>query len=227
MIKWENIVKAFGKFFLFLIEYCTKLSALVVTAVVLATNGTFGDKLLTGYSSISSALRNVFEAPGDIFETANMIYGYNTLSTTAFTEQYGTEAVSGILSYLNGGIVYFLEIYQNIIYQPFATICASMVAFSSLYLVSLILRFARQKGQGSFFNKLERKLGQRVFSTSGNIKTNSHNRARPDKLKSKSRVKSSGQRHKHRKKRSAPITSFDESLQVNQQLHEYLKFQNS
>lgn len=166
VINWERIGKIAGKFFLVFLEYCIKLSAFVVTAVVLATNGSFGTKLGTGFSSISPSLRKLFEAPGEISEAASVIHEYNALGPAAFNEQYGVEAINSVMAYLDGGIVYLQTVMSNFGSQPFATFFAAILSFWSLYLISLVLRFARQKGQGSYFNKLERKLSDRIFETS-------------------------------------------------------------
>lgn len=166
VINWERIGKIAGKFFLVFLEYCIKLSAFVVTAVVLATNGSFGTKLGTGFSSISPSLRTLFESPGEISEAAAVIHEYNTLGPAVFNEQYGVEAINSVMAYLDGGIVYLQTVMSNFGSQPFATFFAAILSFWSLYLISLVLRFARQKGQGSYFNKLERKLSDRIFETS-------------------------------------------------------------
>lgn len=166
VINWERIGKIAGKCFLFFLEYCIKLSAFVVTAVVLAADGTFGTKLGKGFSSISPSLRSLFEAPGEITEAAATIHDYNTMSEAAFNVQYGADAMNGVLAYLDGGIVYVNTVMSNFGSQPFATFFAALISFWSLYMISLVLRFARQKGQGSYFNKLERKLSDRIYETS-------------------------------------------------------------
>ena len=163
VVDWERLAKAAGRFSLLLLEYGIKLSAIAITAVALAAQGSFLTKLGTGFGSISTALRNLFTAPVEIYEAANLIHQYNTLSASVFNEQYGVDAINGVLAYLNGGIVYLQTVYQNFANHPFSTFFAAFIAFSSLYLISLVLRFARQRGQGSYLNRLERKLGSHVF----------------------------------------------------------------
>lgn len=162
-VEWENVIKSGGKLFLLFLEYCVKVTAVVVTAVTLSARGAFGEKLGTGFSSLSPSLRKLFDSPSEISGAASMIHEYHTLSAAAFNEQYGTEAISGVLAYLNGGIVYLQTVAQNFASQPFSTFFAALVAFGSLYLLSFILRFARQKGQGSYLTRLERKLAARIF----------------------------------------------------------------
>lgn len=166
VINWERIGRIAGKSFLFFLEYCIKLSAFVVTAVVLSAKGSFGTKLGTGFSSISPSLRSLFEAPGEIVGAAATIHDYNTMTEAAFNVQYGANAIHNVLAYLDGGIVYVNTVMSNFGSQPFATFFAAIISFWSLYMISLVLRFARQKGQGSYFNKLERKLSDRIYETS-------------------------------------------------------------
>lgn len=190
VVDWERVAKASAKLFLLFLEFCIKISAGVVTAVVLAADGSLGTKLGTGYSSISSALRKLFDAPGDVADAAHLINEYHTLSASAFNEQYGANAINGVLGYLNGGIVYLQDVYQNFASQPFATFFASLIAFSSLYLISLVLRFARQKGQGSYLNRLERRLGERIFESEAQRKRDrAKAKAQKMKKKKKSRLK--------------------------------------
>lgn len=165
VVDWERVAKVAGRGFLLFLEYCIKLSAFVVTAVVLTANGTFGTKLSTGFASISPSLRKLFNAPGDILEAGHLINQYHAMPAEAFEAQYGAGAINGVLAYLNGGITYLEEVGQSFASQPFATFFASILAFFSLYILSLVIRFARQKGQGSFLNRLERRLGEKVFES--------------------------------------------------------------
>ena len=162
-IDWEDILKSGGKLFLLVLEYSVKLTAVVVAAVTLSARGTFGEKLGAGFSSLSPSLRKLFDAPSEISGAASVIHEYHTLPASAFHEQYGADAINGVLAYLNGGIVYLQTVTQNFANQPFSTFFAALVAFGGLYLLSFILRFARQKGQGSYLTRLERRLASRIF----------------------------------------------------------------
>jgi len=166
VINWERIGKVAGKGFLFFLEYCIKLSAFVVTGVVLATNGSFGTKLGMGFTSISPTLRGFFEKAGEVSGIAAMIHDFNVMSTNAFNAKHGVNAVNDVFAYLDGGIVYFQTVMGNLANQPFSTFFAAFLSFGSLYMISLVLRFARQKGQGSYFNRLERKLSERIYAGS-------------------------------------------------------------
>lgn len=169
VINWERIGKAAGKGFLFFLEYCIKISAFVVTGVVLATNGSFGAKLGTGFSSISPTLRGLFEKAGEIPGIATMIHDFNVMSTNAFQAKHGVNAVNSVFAYLDGGIVYVQTVMNNFANQPFSTFLAAFLSFGSLFMLGLVLRFARQKGQGSHFNRLERKLSERIYAGSNRL----------------------------------------------------------
>ncbi len=160
---WERAARLFGKFFLLLLEYCIKLAAIVVTAVVLIADGSFGTKLGAGFSSLSISLRNVFEAPSEIIRQASVVHDYQTLPADAFEIEHGSRALHEALAYFDGAVLYFQDVSANFTGQPFATLSAALIAFFSLYSISLILRFTRQKGQGSPLNRLERKLAEKVF----------------------------------------------------------------
>ena len=166
VINWERIGKVAGKGFLFFLEYCIKLCAFVVTGVVLATNGSFGTKLGAGFTSISPTLRGFFETAGEVSGIATMIHDFNIMSANAFNAKHGVNAVDNVFAFLDGGIVYVQTVMSNFGSQPFSTFFAAFLSFGSLFIISLVLRFARQKGQGSYYNKLERKLSERIYASS-------------------------------------------------------------
>lgn len=171
VINWERIGKVAGKGFLFFLEYCIKISAFVVTGVVLVTNGSFGAKLGSGFSSISPTLRALFEKAGELSGVATMIHDFNVMSINAFKAKHGVDAVNSVFAYLDGGIVYVQTVMNNLSSQPLSTFFAALLSFGSLFMISLVLRFARQKGQGSHFNRLERRLSERIYSSSRKVPT--------------------------------------------------------
>lgn len=236
VIDWERVAKVSGKLFLLFLEYCIKISAFAVTAVVLITNGSFGTKLGTGFASISSALRTAFSAPGKLVDTAYIINDYHTMTEAAFNARYGADAIDGVLSYFNGGITYLQEVSNTFAQQPFATFFAALISFGLLYFISLVIRFARQKGQGSYLNRMERKLGERIFSDEPKIK---HERSKAHKVKKKkkSRVKSkfrtkpqpikkngstSQKSTTNNNGKTKPFSPNGNSKQVNKHLQDYL-----
>lgn len=163
VIDWERVAVLTGKGVLLVLEYMIKLSAFVVTAIVLSANGTFGGKLGAGFSSLSSGLRNVFGVPGDLATLLSELRAYRADAASFIWEPGGYEALNSILSYLNGSIVYLDAVGANFSNQPFSTFFAAVIGFVSLYATARLLRFYRQKGQGSRIVNLEQKLGERVF----------------------------------------------------------------
>lgn len=165
VVDWERLAELSGKLFILFLEYCIKLSAVLVTGVVLAAEGTFWVKLGTGFSSVSSSLRKLFGVPSELGSAYNLVYDYNSLSANMFYMQHGNDAIESFMAYLNGGVAYLQTVNYNFGSQPFATFFAAVFAFFTLYLTSQVLRFYRQKGEGSYFNKMERKLGEYIFKT--------------------------------------------------------------
>lgn len=200
---------------------------MVVTAVVLIADGSFGVKLGTGFSSISASLRSLFEAPGDIIGAAHLINEYHNLSAAAFEARHGAEAINGVLAYLNGGITYLQDVGQNFATQPFATFFASLISFASLYFISLVIRFARQKGQGSFLNRLERRLGERVFESQAKRKKQriyQHKATAANKVNGQAKARSrSKPKPVNKVKKTFGSGSNSDNGKVNKHLQEYLK----
>lgn len=163
VIDWERLAVLTGKGVLLVLEYMVKLSAFVVTAIVITTSGTFGGKLGTGFSSLSAGLRNVFGVPGDLANLLSELRTYRADAASFIWEPGGYEALNSILSYLNGSILYLDAVGANFSNQPFTTFFAAVMGFVSLYLTARLLRFYRQNGQGSRLVNLEQKLGERVF----------------------------------------------------------------
>jgi hypothetical protein len=163
VIDWERLAVISGKGFLLILEYFVKLSALVVTAVVLSAGGTFGVKLGNGFSSLSAGLRNVFGTPSDISGLFSQLRQYNADAGSFIWEPGGYEAMNSIFGYLNGAVLYLDAVANNFSNQPFATFFAAVTAFVSLYVTARLLRFYRQQGQGSRLVLLEQKLGERIF----------------------------------------------------------------
>jgi hypothetical protein len=163
VIDWERVAVLTGKGVLLLLEYMTKLSAFVVTAVVLSTSGTFGGKLGAGFTSLSAGLRNVFGVPGDLIHLMRELRSYGADVQNFIWEPGGFESLNNILAYLNGSVLYLDSVSANFANQPFTTLFAALLAFVSLYFTARLLRFYRQKGRGSKLVNLEQQLGERVF----------------------------------------------------------------
>lgn len=148
---------------LFILEYGFKFLAGVGAAIVLAADGSFFGKLGAGLGSLFPALRQLLKVPENFRYIGTVIEDYNTMTAASFNQQYGGQAINHVLQELNEGVDYFQAVYQNLTTQPVATIFATVIAFSVLYLLGRASRFVRQKGQGSYIDRVERRLGDRVF----------------------------------------------------------------
>lgn len=162
---WERIGIATGRFFLRIIEYCFKTCALLATGIVMVAPGGFSQKVGAGFSNLSGVLRQLAELPSEIRSMAVLVKDYNTLPSSTFNEMY-TAGIEPVMAYLNNINIYFELLGQSLISRPFATLGAALVLFASFYLLAWVIRFYRQKGQGSWKTRMERELGDKIFKLS-------------------------------------------------------------
>lgn len=165
-MEWEDMGRAAGKFFLAALEYSFKLCAIVAAAIAIGSKGALSDKITHAFGMLSMTLRQMVEVPGKLMEMGTVIHDYNTQSASVFTEMHGIDAAGNLLYTLNKGIEYFIGVYENFSRGPLATLTAMLLVFLTFYVLAWVLRFARQKGQGSFLVRLERSLAERIFGVS-------------------------------------------------------------
>ncbi len=156
-----------AKPFLFLLEYLFKLSAGIVTVIILGSQGSFFAKLGTGFGSLIYVYEQLLEWPGKLTYLGSVIHDYNTQTASAFNQRYGGQALNRTMESLNEGVLYVQSVYQNLAEQPFATVLAAVIAFAVLYFLARTFRFIRQRGRGSYLVRKEREFGRRVFRNSG------------------------------------------------------------
>ena len=135
----------------------------VVGLIVLGAEGSFYEKLDTGFGSIAGVLRQISKWHEQLVYLSSVIRNYNTLTASEFNQRYGGEAISRVMESLNEAVAYGQVVYQNLTQEPFSTLIATLFAFLIFYIAGRACRFYRQKGQGSFLVKRERKLGQKIF----------------------------------------------------------------
>ncbi len=162
---WERIGIAAGRFFLRLIEYCFKACALLAAGIVMVAPGGFSQKIGAGFSNLSGVLRQLAELPSEIRSMAVLIKDYNTLPPSTFNEMY-TAGIEPVMAYLNNINIYFELLGQSLSSRPLATLGAALVLFASFYLLAWVIRFYRQKGQGSWKTQMEREFGDKIFKLS-------------------------------------------------------------
>lgn len=149
--------------FLFLLEYIFKFIAGVISIIVLGGQGSFLGKLGVGFGSLFEVLNRIFTWPGKLSYISSVVNDYNTLTASEFNQRYGGQAITRVMESLNEAVTYFQSVYQNLTQQPFATVFATLLAFFAFYFCARVLRFARQKGEGSYLVRKEREIGDRVF----------------------------------------------------------------
>ena len=162
-MNWELAGKIALNLILWPVEYLLKFTSTVAAAIVLGTAGPFSTKVASGFGSLIPTIRQLFDVPERLTQIATVIYDYNTLTAANFNERYGGQAVNRVLQSLNEGVLYFQEVYRNLTIQPLSTVIATILVFLVLYMSGRVVRFTRQKGQGSIFNRMERRLGDRIF----------------------------------------------------------------
>lgn len=162
-MNWEKTAQRAGQIMLWLLEAGFKLFACITGIVIFETKGAFGERLSIGFSSLPSSLRSLTEFPSKVSETITLIIDYNTFTAAEFNQLYGEHAVGELLASLNVVAEYLLQLYRNLVYYPLESILAAAIGFCSFYLLARILRFYRQEGKGSYFTRLERKLGEKIF----------------------------------------------------------------
>ncbi|MDZ7772991.1 MAG: hypothetical protein U5K31_09690 [Balneolaceae bacterium] len=148
---------------LFLMEYLLKAAAGLAALITLAAPGSFPEKLATGFGSLGEAVRRVVAWPDQAAWLARVIEDYNTLTAAAFNQRYGGEALNQVMAHLNRAVDFGQAVYGNVSLQPVATVSAVLLAFLACWISARGCRFVRQRGQGSWLTRRERKWGDRVF----------------------------------------------------------------
>ena len=205
---YVTVSKKLGIFGLWLLEKSFKLVAIVAAGVVLSANGTFAEKLKTGFSSLSGALRKLFEFPAEMDRMGTIIHDYNHLTAAQFNTQYGSEALDSLLWNLNAGIDYLILVYQNLTNQPISTLVACALAFGTFWILSRVLRFYRQKGRGTWLVRLERRLGEKIFKLNRfGSGTGLDDQKSPTSVGAKANGKSNINKYKRRRLRISPVAT--------------------
>lgn len=157
------MLRILKQFILFIIEICLKLAAPLAAIISMAAHGGFFYKIIAGFQSLPEAIREIIWWIKNIPEVGKIVDDYNTMTAATFNQKYGAGAVNYVMDYLNEGITYLQQVYQNLIEQPVSTVLAAVIVFLIFYLLARIVRFIRQEGQGSFITKFERRTGGRIF----------------------------------------------------------------
>ncbi|MCW9708034.1 hypothetical protein [Fodinibius salsisoli] len=148
---------------LFIIEWCSKVAAPLAAFISMGVQGGLLYKILAGFQSLPEAIQEIIWWVKSIPQVGSIVDDYNTLTAADFNQKYGAGAVNYVMDYLNDGLAYLQQVYQNLVKQPISTLLAATIVFLIFYLLARIVRFIRQEGQGSFITKFERRTGERIF----------------------------------------------------------------
>lgn len=157
--------QAFANGFLWILELVLKLTSSVAAAISLGTPGGFFEKVGNGFASLPRAVGELYQSVSGSAYIVDVINDYNSMTAAAFNQKYGGGAVNYVMAYLNEGVRYLQNVYRNLSMEPVTTLVAAVLVFAVLYLSARASRFIRQRGQGSFIDKMERKAGKRVFQS--------------------------------------------------------------
>jgi hypothetical protein len=146
------------------IEYAMKATAATAGLLSLGAEGGLVGKTLAGYRSIPATIGELRHLPGKLTRVTELVNDYNTQTAREFTTTYGGDVIQMISDNLNGLINYGTQVAENFQTAPLTTLSAAGIAFLGAYGFGRATRFWRQKGQGSFVQKFERDLGDRVFT---------------------------------------------------------------
>lgn len=158
--------RAGSSMLLWIMEMGFKLLAPIAAAISLGDQGNFLSKIGTGLGSLPEKISELVRTIRNTDYVTRVIDDYNSLTAAAFNEKYGGDAINYVMQYLNEGVAYIQNVYQNITAEPVSTVLAALLVFMLLYLSGRLMRFVRQRGQGSVIDKMERKAGEKIFSSS-------------------------------------------------------------
>ncbi len=152
-----------GHAILFIVEIVLKIAAGLAAVISLAAAGGFIHKIVEGFQSLPAAIRKIYWWFENAPEINTIVEDYNTMTAASFNQKYGMEAVNSVMDYLNETVAWLQQVYLNLTEEPVGTVLAVIIVFAAFYLTARLLRFYRQKGQGSFVTKFERRAGNRIF----------------------------------------------------------------
>lgn len=169
-MSWENIGKLSYQFALSIIEWGFKICALIAATLALATNGSFGNKIAKGFGSLPEGIREIFAFSSSFWEMSWVAREYHQIGGAEFQQAYGMAPLNQLITSLSGYFTFFHTIFSNLSESPFISIVAALIVFFCFYILARIIRFARQRGKGSYLNRMEQQLGDRVFNRRERLK---------------------------------------------------------
>lgn len=164
-MNWEKVGKISFQFALSAIEWGFKICAFVAGTLALsAPKQSFGSKVGIGFGSLSQGLREFFSIPATFKEISWTVREYHQMGAADFQEAYGMAPMDQLFGSLNSLFSLTNQISVNLYLTPFASIFATLLVFASFYVLGRVIRFARQRGRGSYLCRQEQRLGDWVFN---------------------------------------------------------------
>jgi len=143
-------------------EWLTKVAAVPAGVFALGGEGGLVSKMAYGAKTVMTA---PFQIPAALSKVQEVAQDYTTMVANAFTEKYGPSVVQAAMDEVHGGIEYCNHALQNLQDQPAETLAAGASIAALMYGTGRAIRFWRQKGQGSWADRLERGIGRRFWKT--------------------------------------------------------------
>jgi len=153
-------IKNTARQILVLPEYILKIASIPAGIIAAGTGGSALAKAIQGGTKVWTVPIDAVKNLKTLVEISN---DYAVLTAKEFTTKYGTEIGTYLANHLHGIIVWGTQFSHNINNEPIETIFAVLVISGFLYAGGRALKFIRQKGQGSYITKVERKLGHKYW----------------------------------------------------------------
>lgn len=144
-------------------ELLFKATALGVMPLTAASKGNTLEKVIGGYQKLPRITSLPQETYDLILKSKEVLDDLNTIPVTNFISKYASSALHNTLEHTNLAFNYMDNMYNNVVEQPLETSIAVLTSGLIAYSIARGLKFVRQEGQGSYLQKLERKIGNNLF----------------------------------------------------------------
>ena len=141
-------------------EYILKVASIPAGIIAAGSEGSALSKALHGGAK-------VWTTPVDVIinfrKLVEISHDYSVLTAREFTNKYGAEMGTYVVGILDGFIEWGSRFSHNVNNEPIETTLAVVVITGLLYAGGRAMKFIRQKGQGSYLTRVERKLGHQYW----------------------------------------------------------------
>jgi hypothetical protein len=141
-------------------EYILKVASIPAGVIAAGSGGSALTKAIQGGTKVWTT---PIDAVKNVKKLVEISDDYTVLTAKEFTTKYGTEIGTYLAKHLHGIIEWGTQFSHNINSEPIETIIAIIIVTGLLYTGGRALKFIRQKGQGSYITKMERKLGYKYW----------------------------------------------------------------